>query len=80
MDKNRIRGLRPRASWQRAAKPISTKAGGGKSGGGARKAVELTTGDLLHVVNSRLEEKRFSLTVRQKSAEGKVVPRCGTKA
>jgi hypothetical protein len=80
MDKNRIRGLRSRASWQRVAKPMSTKASEGKSGGGARKAVELTSGDLLHVVNSRLEEKRFSLNVQQKSAEGKVVPRCGTKA
>ena len=80
MDKNRIRGLCLRASWQRAAKPISIKASGGKSGGGASKAVELTTGDLLHVVDSRLEGKRFSLTVRQKSAEGKVVPQCGTKA
>ena len=40
-----------RASWQRAAKPISIKARGGKSGGGALKAVELTTGGLLHVVD-----------------------------
>jgi hypothetical protein len=39
MDKNRIRGLRSRASWQRAAKPISIKASGGKSGGGALKAI-----------------------------------------
>jgi len=36
---------------------MSTNASGGKSGGGAPKAVELTTGDLLHVVNSRLKEK-----------------------
>ena len=59
---------------------MSTKASGGKSGGGARKAVELTTGDLLHVVNPRLAEKRFSLNVQQKSAEGKVVPHRGAKA
>jgi hypothetical protein len=60
------------ASWQRAAKPISIKAGAGKSGGGAQKAVELTTGDLLHVVDSRLEKERFFLNVQQKSAEGKI--------
>ncbi|HEY6369842.1 MAG TPA: hypothetical protein VIX37_04640 [Candidatus Sulfotelmatobacter sp.] len=45
----------------------------GKSGGGALKTVELTTGDLLHVVNSRLERERSFLNVQQKSAEGKVV-------
>jgi hypothetical protein len=73
MDKNRIGGLYSRASWQRAAKPISIKASGGKSGGGALKAVELTTGDLLHVVDSRLERKQFFLNVQQKSAEGTVV-------
>jgi hypothetical protein len=39
------------------------KAGAGKSGGGALKAVELTTGDLLHVVDSRLERERFFLSV-----------------
>jgi hypothetical protein len=74
MDKNWIGGLRLRASWQRAAKPISIKVSGGKSSGGARKAVELTTGDLLRVVESRLEGKRFFSTAGQKSAEGKVVP------
>lgn len=73
MDKNRIRGHLLRASWQRAAKPISIKAGGGKSGGGALKTVELTTGDLRHVVESRLEGERSLLTMQQKSAEGKVV-------
>jgi hypothetical protein len=80
MNKNRIRGLCPRASWQRAAKPISIKASRGKSGGGALKAVVLTTGDLLHVVVSRLEEKRFFLNVQQKSAKGIVVQQNGTKA
>ena len=63
MDKNQIGGLHSWASWQRAAKPISIKAGAGKSGGGALKAVELTTGDLLHVVDSRLERERFFLNV-----------------
>jgi len=42
----------------------------GKSGGGALKAIELTTGALLHVVDSRLERERFFLNVQQKSAEG----------
>jgi hypothetical protein len=73
MDKNRIGGLHSRASWQRAAKPISIKASGGKSGGGALKTVELTTGELLHVVASRLGRKRFLLNVQQQSAEGIVV-------
>jgi hypothetical protein len=73
MDKNRIGGLSSRASWQRAAKPFSIEVGTGKSGGGARKAVELTTGALSRVVDSRLEGERFLLNPRQKSAEGKVV-------
>ena len=50
MNKNRIGGIRRRASWQRTAKPISIKDAGCKSGGGALKAVELTSGDLLRVV------------------------------
>ena len=75
MDKNRIRGLHSRASWQRAAKPISIKASDGKSGGGAPKTVELTTGGLLYVVETRLEKKRFFLKVQQKSAKG-IVVRC----
>jgi len=79
MDKNRIGGLYSRASWQRAAKPISIKASGGKSGGGALKTVKLTTGDLLHVVISRLERKRFFLNVQQKSAEGIVVRQIGRR-
>jgi hypothetical protein len=49
MNKNRIRGLRWRAIGQRTAKPISIKLTGGKSGGCALKAVELTSGDLRHV-------------------------------
>ena len=54
MNKNRIRGIRRRASWQVTAKPISIKDAGCKSGGGALKAVELTSGDLLRVVEARL--------------------------
>ena len=52
MDKNRIRGIRCRASGQMIAKPISIKGTGCKSGGCVRKAVELTSGDLLCVANS----------------------------
>jgi len=49
MNKNRIRGLRGRASEPTIAKPISIKLTGGQSGGCALKAVELTSGDLRHV-------------------------------
>ncbi len=52
------------------AKSTSTKSTGGKSGGCARKAVELTSGDPLRVAESRLRMKRFILTVRRESAEG----------
>lgn len=52
------------------AKPISTKCTGGKSGGCARKAVELTSGDPQHVAESRLRMERSSLTVLWESAEG----------
>jgi hypothetical protein len=54
MNKNRIRGIRCRASWQMTAKPISIKGAGCKSGGCALKAVELTSGELLLVAESRL--------------------------
>jgi hypothetical protein len=52
MDKNRIGGIRCRASGQVIAKPISIKGTGCKSGGCAPKAVELTSGDLLRVAES----------------------------
>jgi hypothetical protein len=52
MDKNRIRGLRRRTSEQLIAKSVSIKDAGGKSGGRVSKAVELITGDLLHVSDS----------------------------
>jgi hypothetical protein len=54
MYKNRIRGIRCRASGQMTAKPISIKGTGCKSGGCVRKAVELTSGDLPFVPNSGL--------------------------
>ena len=52
------------------AKPISTKCTGGKSGGCARKAVELTSGDPQHVAESRLRAEQSTLTVLRESAEG----------
>jgi hypothetical protein len=52
MDKNWIRGLRCRASEHVIAKHTSIKGTGGKSGGCAWKAIELTSGDLRHVTKS----------------------------
>ena len=75
MDKNRIGGIRRRASWQLTTKPISIKGAGCKSGGGALKAVELTSGDLLLVAESRLRKERSNLSRQQKSAEGIVITR-----
>ena len=57
MNKNRIRGLRWRASELLIAKPISIKFTGGKSGGSALKAVELTSGDLRHVTKKVTEDE-----------------------
>jgi hypothetical protein len=49
---------------------------GYKSGGCALKAVELTSGDLLLVANSRLRmSDRSNLSQQQKSAEGIVITR-----
>jgi len=55
------------------AKPISIKGTGCKFGGCVRKAVELTSGDLLCVADSRLKASQGALTSQQKSAEGIVV-------
>jgi len=63
MNKNWIKGLRCRASGQMIAKPKSIKDTGGKSSGCAWKAIELTSGDLLHVTESRLRVKQFTLIV-----------------
>jgi hypothetical protein len=49
MDKNRIRGLPGRTSEQVIAKSTTIKDRGGKSGGRAAKAVDLTSGDLRRV-------------------------------
>lgn len=73
MYKNRIRGIHCRMSWQLTTKSISIKGSGCKFGGCVRKAVELTSGDLLGVLDSRLRSERSPLTARQRSAEGVVV-------
>ena len=54
------------------AKSISIKGTGCKFGGCVRKAVELTSGDLPVVVESRLGIEQSILTGRQKPAEGVV--------
>jgi hypothetical protein len=54
MNKNRIGGIRRGASWQVTTKPISIKDAGCKFGGCALKAVELTSGELWLVAESRL--------------------------
>jgi hypothetical protein len=74
MDKNRIRGIRCRASGQLTVKPISIKGTGCKSDGWVRKAVELTSGDLPAVPKSGLRVERLTLIGRQKSAAGRLVP------
>ena len=55
------------------AKPISIKGTGCKFGGCVRKAVELTSGDLLFVLDAGLRMERSILNGRQKSADGVVV-------
>ena len=55
------------------AKPLSIKGAGCKFGGGARKAVELTSGDLSLVSETGLRVERSILTGQQKSAAGVVV-------
>ena len=72
MYKNRIRGIRCRTSGHVTAKSISIKGTGCKFGGCVRKAVELTSGDLPFVSESRLRIEQSVLTGRQKSAEGVV--------
>jgi len=56
-------------------KPLLIKDTGGKSDGCAWKAIELISGDLLHVSDSGLRVKRFILTLQQKSAAGVVLTR-----
>ena len=72
MYKNRIRGIRCRTSGQMIAKSISIKGTGCKFGGCVPKVVDLTSGDLPFVSDSRLRVEQSILTGRQKSAEGVV--------
>ena len=55
------------------AKSISIKGTGCKFGGCVRKAVEITSGDLPFVSESKLRIEKSVLTGRQKSAEGVLV-------
>ena len=57
------------------AKSTSIKGAGGKFGGCALKAVELTSGGLPHVPESGLRVEQSTLIVRQKSAAGILVAR-----
>ena len=52
------------------AKSTVIKGRGGKSGGRAVKAVDLTSGDLRCVPATRLRSSQGDLTAAQKSAEG----------
>ena len=72
MDKNRI--TRPTRPDERAliAKSTAIKGRGGKFGGRAAKAVDLTSGDLCCVPQSGLRLSQGGLTTVQKSAEGVV--------
>ena len=74
-DRNRIRGRAGRTSGHRATKSISIKGTRGKSGRGAVKAVELTSGGLPRVLARGGGTEGFvrGLTAWQKSAEGVVV-------
>jgi hypothetical protein len=55
-----------------AAKPLSIKGTECKSSGCASKVVELTSGDLPSVLDSRLRSEKSLLTRWQESAEGVV--------
>ncbi len=57
--------------------PHPFKGTGGKSGGCAPKAVELTSGGLPSVAETRLRKKQFFLIRRQKSAAGVLLRETG---
>jgi hypothetical protein len=61
------------------AKPISIKLTGGKSGGCASKAVELTSGGLRHVTDSWLDEAIHPDHVAEVS-RGRITPEDRRKA
>ena len=77
MNKNRIGGVSVGRAGQVIAKPISIKDAERKFGGSAGKAVEITSGGLFVLTNSRLRASQDVLTQEQKSVEGKVLRRVG---
>ena len=72
MDKNRIRGLPGRTSGPMTAKSTVIKGRGGKFGGCAGKASELTSGGSAPCPANRTERAARRVTAARKSAEGKV--------
>ena len=83
MDKNRIRGALRRTSGQLIAKSKSIKGAGRKFGGCARKAVELTSGDLRRVLCIGTEETarfpdRVAEVSRGRSRHGNIMPKART--
>ena len=80
MDKNRIRGVLRRTSGQMIAKSTSIKGAGRKFGGCARKAVELTSGDLPFVCVSGLGKARAILTGTAEVSKGRSIFRKEEKA
>jgi hypothetical protein len=73
MNKAADRRRERQTSGQLTAKSISINDAERKSDGCARKAVELTSGDLLRVLDSGLRGKQLLRSARQKSAEGVIV-------
>ena len=72
MDKNRIRGLPGRTSGRMTAKSTVIKGRGGKFGGCAVKASELTSGGPRPCPGIRTERVARRVIAARKSAEGKV--------
>jgi hypothetical protein len=70
MDKNRIRGLPGRTSELLIAKSTTIKDRGGKSGGRAVKAVDLTSGGLRCCLGNETESVARRSIAAQKSAKG----------
>ena len=70
MDKNRIRGLPGRTSGRMSAKSTVIKGRGGKFGGCAGKASDLTSGDPRPCPDLRTERVARRVIAGRKSAEG----------
>ena len=74
MDKHRIRGLPGRTSGQVTAKSTVIKGRGGRFGGCAGKAFELTSGGPRPCPATRTERVARRVTAARKSAEGILAP------